>query len=252
MLSLSTPNHCLISSNNVRRGYSGEKSDAASMSQVATPTITGRAASRYASLSQMVDSIGFLEKGAAHHPARVARYSRAIAEYLRLPPEECDLIDIAAFFHDIGKVAIPEMILSKPGRLTARESAVVTTHTRIGASILKGSYSKDLYRAAEVALLHHEKYDGTGYPFGLRGKNIPLSARIVAVADVYDALTSERSYKSAWPTQQALDYLDQQQGRHFDPVCVEAFFGSYFFWSGKLGMPAAQNFQSAVGLPAVA
>ncbi|MCZ6733525.1 MAG: HD-GYP domain-containing protein [Gammaproteobacteria bacterium] len=157
---------------------------------------------------------------------RVARYAGAIASQLGESPEFCDQIAVAALFHDIGKISVSKTLLDKPGRLTVEEFAAVKTHTWLGARMLERNPATSLQDSAEVALLHHERFDGTGYPFGLRGEAIPLSARIVAVADVFDALRSVRSYKLAWSTEQALDYLEIEQGWHFDPVCVQAFLAS--------------------------
>lgn len=134
-----------------------------------------------------------------------------------------DLVSRSAPLHDIGKVGIPDYILLKPGKLTDEEFAVMKGHTTIGHQILVGSTSSVLGMAAEIALHHHEKFDGSGYPIGLAGEAIPLVGRIVAVADVFDALTSERPYKKAWEVNAALDLLKEQSGRHFDPDCVEAF-----------------------------
>ncbi len=168
----------------------------------------------------------FIRTELTGHGVRVARYARAIASQLGESPEFCDQIAVAALFHDIGKVSVSKTLLDKPGRLTAEEFATVRTHTWLGARMLERSPATSLLDSAEVARLHHERFDGTGYPFGLRGEAIPLSARIVAVADVFDALRSVRSYKLAWSTEQALDYLEIEQGWHFDPVCVQAFLAS--------------------------
>jgi putative nucleotidyltransferase with HDIG domain len=168
----------------------------------------------------------FIRTELTGHGVRVARYARAIASQLGESPEFCDQIAVAALFHDIGKVSVSKTLLDKPGRLTAEEFATVRTHTWLGARMLERSPATSLRDSAEVARLHHERFDGTGYPFGLRGEAIPLSARIVAVADVFDALRSVRSYKSAWSMARALDYLDTEQGWHFDPVCVQAFLAS--------------------------
>ena len=157
------------------------------------------------------------------HIARIAEFSHAIARKLGLPKEECDLIRWAAPMHDVGKVGIPDMILLKPAALSEDEKEVMRQHTRFGAEILGGSNSRLIQLAASIAAGHHERYDGGGYPRGLRGEEIPLPARIVAVADVFDALTSQRPYKKAWPVQDAVDLLKQERGRHFDPACVDAF-----------------------------
>jgi putative two-component system response regulator len=157
------------------------------------------------------------------HILRMAHYSRLIAARLGLPEDLQDLIFQSAPMHDIGKVGIPDYILLKPGKLTDEEFAVMKGHTTIGHQILIGSTSTILGMAAEIALHHHEKFDGSGYPGGLAGEAIPLTGRIVAVADVFDALTSERPYKKAWAVEDALNLLKEQRGRHFDPDCVDAF-----------------------------
>jgi response regulator RpfG family c-di-GMP phosphodiesterase len=123
--------------------------------------------------------------------------------------------------HDIGKIGIPDRILQNPGKLTSEDQRVMQSHAHIGYDMLKDSSSGYLQMAAVIALGHHEKYDGSGYPTGLKGDHIPLEARIVAVADVYDALTSLRPYKPAWPVGDAVAYLEKQAGRHFDPQLVE-------------------------------
>ena len=157
------------------------------------------------------------------HVLRMARFSSLIAERLGLSEEERHVIETAAPMHDIGKIGTPDNILLKPGKLDAEELAIMRTHARIGYEILKDSPSKYLQMGAVIARGHHEKFDGSGYPDGLAGEAIPLPARIVAVADVFDALTSERPYKHAWSIQDALQYLQTEQGRHFDPICVQAF-----------------------------
>lgn len=160
-----------------------------------------------------------------NHIFRMAKYSRLIAETLGLSQERCDLIETAAPMHDIGKIGIPDHILLKQSRLTAEEFAIMKNHATIGFQILqhRPSPSKYLRLGAEIALRHHEKFDGSGYPGGLKGKTIPLEARIVAVADVYDALTSPRPYKKAWSNEDAELFLTANKGAHFDPECVDAF-----------------------------
>lgn len=157
------------------------------------------------------------------HVLRMARYSSLIAERMGLSEEDCHVIETAAPMHDIGKIGTPDNILLKPGALDAGELAIMRTHARIGYEILKDSPSKYLQMGAVIAHGHHEKFDGSGYPNGLAGEAIPLPARIVAVADVFDALTSQRPYKKAWSAQDAVQFLQAEQGRHFDPVCVQAF-----------------------------
>ncbi|MFA9217704.1 MAG: HD domain-containing phosphohydrolase [Sphingomonadaceae bacterium] len=158
------------------------------------------------------------------HLLRMAAYAELVARNLGLAPEECELVRNAAPMHDIGKMGIPDAILQKPGRLTADEMRVIRTHAQIGADILADSASPLLQAGSVIALTHHERYDGSGYPNGLAGDAIPLYGRIVAVADVYDALTSERPYKSSWSPQRAKDYLLAECGKHFDTACVAALF----------------------------
>jgi putative two-component system response regulator len=157
------------------------------------------------------------------HIQRMAHYSRLIAEQMGLPRQEQELILRAAPMHDVGKIAIPDNILLKPGRLDEEELKIMRTHAEKGYEILQGSTSSLLDAAALIARTHHEKWDGTGYPRGLKGEDIPLHGRIVAVADVFDALTSERPYKQAWTLDQALGFLRENAGSHFDAACVQAF-----------------------------
>lgn len=160
------------------------------------------------------------------HILRMAHYSRLIARSLGMDREQQQLLMDAAPMHDIGKVGIPDHILLKPGRLTDDEMAIMSQHTRIGYSILSGSSSTLLQMAAQIALSHHEKFDGSGYPNGLAGDDIPIFGRIVAVADVYDALSSERPYKTAWMQDQVLALLHEHAGKHFDPRCVDALLAN--------------------------
>lgn len=165
----------------------------------------------------------YRDEETGNHVVRMARYSRLIASEMGLPDNECAIIEMAAPMHDIGKIGIPDEILRKPARLTHREFEVMKTHTRIGYEILRDSPSEYLQMGAIIALNHHEKYNGTGYPNRLGKDDIPLVARIVSIADAYDALTSERPYKHPWPIQKAVDYLNEQRGKFFDPDCLDAF-----------------------------
>lgn len=160
------------------------------------------------------------------HVQRMAKYCRLIAEAMSLPEEFCRTIELAAPLHDIGKIGIPDSILLKQGALSPLERQIMNTHVEIGYNILKDSPSKYLQVGAVVAMNHHEKFDGSGYPNGLQGSEIPIEARIAAIADVFDALLSQRPYKPAWPMQMTLDYLRQHTGSHFDPQCIDAFFGT--------------------------
>ncbi|PKY09933.1 two-component system response regulator [Acidithiobacillus marinus] len=161
------------------------------------------------------------------HIMRMGRYARMIAEGLELPADECARIELAAPLHDIGKIAIPDAILLKPGKLTPAEFDIMKTHAQIGQNILTGSHSPYTQLGAQIAGGHHEKYDGSGYPLGLQGEDIPLVARIVAIADVFDALASERPYKKAWSQEAIRSYFQEQTGQHFDPRCMQAFFAQY-------------------------
>ncbi len=156
------------------------------------------------------------------HIQRMAHYSCLIAAELGMSCEEQECILSAAPMHDIGKVGTPDHILLKPGRLDAAEMEIMRQHAVIGYNILKGSQARMLQLAAEIAYSHHERYDGLGYPQGLAGQQIPLIGRIVAVADVFDALTSVRPYKPAWTLEAARAYLSDNSGSHFDPQCVAA------------------------------
>lgn len=162
-----------------------------------------------------------------NHIMRMSRYSRLIAETLNLSEERCGLIEIAAPMHDIGKIGIPDHILLKPEKLSVEEFSIMKAHPAIGFQILQDSPSKYLSLGAEIALWHHERFDGSGYPQGLKGSAIPLEARIVAVADVYDALTSPRPYKKSWTNEEGLSYLTSNRGLHFDPDCVDAFVSQF-------------------------
>ena len=161
------------------------------------------------------------------HILRMAHYSHLIARGLGLSISDQDLLLEAAPMHDIGKVGIADKILLKPGRLDAEEFEVMKQHAVYGYELLHGSSSRVLQAGAEIARGHHEKFDGSGYPAGVAGTDIPIFSRIVAVADVFDALTSERPYKKAWTLEAAVDFLVQGSGSHFDPHCVQAFLNAW-------------------------
>jgi len=156
------------------------------------------------------------------HVLRMAYTARLIAETLGKDSDYCDVIEQAAPMHDIGKIGVPDSILLKRGKLTAHERSIMMQHARIGYEILRDSPSKYLQFGATIAWCHHEKYNGEGYPRGLAGNRIPIEARIVAIADVFDALLSERPYKTAWSVEHALALIRGESGKHFDPECVEA------------------------------
>ncbi|MBR0880860.1 putative two-component system response regulator [Bradyrhizobium japonicum] len=172
-------------------------------------------------------AVEYRDNDTGEHTLRVARYSRIIAEQLGLPPRLCRDIYLAAPLHDVGKVAIPDHILLKPGRLTDDEMVVIRTHATIGEKILADSSCELIQLGAQIAAGHHERWDGAGYPNGLQADEIPVAARVVAVADVFDALTTRRPYKEPMPLDVARDYLVENQGRQFDPACVEAFLSRW-------------------------
>ena len=172
---------------------------------------------------RLARAIEYRDGGTGEHISRVATISRFIAEGLGLDREFNRTIYLAAPLHDVGKIGVPDAILSKPGKLTDEEMSVMREHVTIGARILENG-SSDLIRiAANIASTHHERWDGMGYPRGLSGTSIPIEGRIAAVADVFDALCSERPYKPAWPMQAAYAEIVRCSGTHFDPACVAAF-----------------------------
>jgi putative two-component system response regulator len=158
------------------------------------------------------------------HIIRMSQFSALLGHAAGMTEEDCEMLLNASPMHDIGKIGIPDRILLKPGKFEPDEWEIMKTHSLIGAEILSGHQSPLLEMARSIALTHHEKWDGTGYPDGLAGENIPLAGRIVALCDVFDALTSERPYKKAWETQAALDYISGNSGMHFDPHLVRLFF----------------------------
>lgn len=157
----------------------------------------------------------------AGHSDRVADIALVIAKQLKLTPKQCESVHIAGHLHDIGKIGIPDGILLKSGKLTLQEYEVIKCHSVIGYKILKEN--KNLQDVALAILHHHEKYDGTGYPSGLVGTNIPLTARIISIADAFDAMVTRRTYKSQMSVKDALTEIRKQCGRHFDPLMVKAF-----------------------------
>lgn len=150
-------------------------------------------------------------------------YARAVAQSAGLSAKHSDLIGRTVRLHDVGKIGIPDRILLKPDRLTDEEMAVVRRHPQIGADLLAGEDSEPIRTARVIALTHHERWDGTGYPAGLPGEEIPLEGRICALADVFDALTTSRSYKSAWNIDRAVELIEDHSATHFDPGLVVAF-----------------------------
>jgi CHASE2 domain-containing sensor protein len=174
-------------------------------------------------LERLAQAAEFRDAETGAHVSRIGMLAEKVARTLGLPDEQCELLRHATPLHDVGKVGIPDRILLKPGALDPDEWLIMQSHTLIGARILGGSSSRVVQLAEEIALTHHERWDGGGYPRRLRGEQIPLSGRICAVVDVFDALRSERSYKRAWTLADTLDELRRQRGRHFDPRVLDAF-----------------------------
>jgi PAS domain S-box-containing protein len=162
-------------------------------------------------------------KETGNHVKRVALYSKILAEKIGLSKEESNILFTSSPMHDIGKVGIPDSILNKPGKLTSEEWTIMQTHSEIGYEILKSSTRPILKAAAIVSYTHHEKWNGSGYPLGLKGENIHIYGRITALADVFDALGSARCYKKAWPLEKILDFFNNQKGKHFEPKLIEIF-----------------------------
>lgn len=161
-----------------------------------------------------------------NHVRRVAEYSQLLSLKYGLPEDEAELIKVASTLHDIGKIGIPDSILNKPGKLTKEEFDVIKQHTISGYQMLKHSTGKILKAGAIIALTHHEKYDGSGYPKGLKGEEIPLYGRIIAISDVFDALSTDRVYKKAWDIEKVIDYFKAEKGKHFDPKLVDLFLNN--------------------------
>ena len=168
-------------------------------------------------------AVEFRDEDTGAHIERIGRFSTLLAEAIGMSPEFCRRIGHAAPLHDVGKVAIPDAILLKPGPLTDEERAIVETHAEEGHRLLRGSSSSILDMGATIALSHHERWDGDGYPRGLSAEKIPVEGRIVAIADVFDALTSHRVYRRAFSVEKAVEMMLEQADRHFDPVLLHKF-----------------------------
>ena len=173
-------------------------------------------------IERLAKAAEFRDDNTGQHTERVGQMAALLAKETGLPDAQVSLIRRAAPLHDVGKIGIPDTILLKLGKLTDEEFALVKTHTAIGARILSGSRFPILRLAEEIAFSHHERWDGHGY-VGMSRESIPLAGRIVAVADVFDALTQQRPYKEAWPITEAVAEIDRQRGRQFDPALVDAF-----------------------------
>lgn len=181
----------------------------------------------YATRLEIIHRLGiaaeYRDNETGMHITRMSKYCHVLALGMQFNEIEANLLLSAAPMHDVGKIGIPDTILNKPGKLTSEEWGIMMTHTTVGAEII-GDHDYDLMNIAKsIALTHHEKWNGSGYPYGLSEEDIPIEGRIVAIADVFDALTSERPYKSAWETDRAYNLILEERGEHFDPTVVDVF-----------------------------
>lgn len=180
-------------------------------------------ASQFEILERLARAAEYRDDQTGQHTQRVGRTTALLTRALGLPPDFADRVERAARLHDAGKIGIADAILLKPGRLSPEEFETMKSHTTIGARLLAGGHSELVRMAERIALTHHERWDGSGYPQGLSGEAIPIEGRILAVADVFDALTHKRPYKQAWPLADTVAEIVRESGRHFDPRLVAAF-----------------------------
>lgn len=180
--------------------------------------------SRQETIERLSIAAEFRDDDTGQHIHRMSQYAAILARVVRLDEEKCHLLHMATQMHDVGKIGIPDRVLLKPGKLSPEEREIMERHAEIGHDILAGSEAELLQLAATIALTHHERFDGTGYPNQLAGDAIPLEGRIAAIADVFDALTNDRVYRRAFPLMKALDIMKDGQGSHFDPFLLDLFF----------------------------
>jgi putative two-component system response regulator len=178
-------------------------------------------------LNRLAIASEYKDTDTSEHIKRMGLYAEVIGKALDLNDEDLYLLKYASEMHDIGKLGINDDILMKPGKLTEQERKIIETHSQIGARILKNPTSKIMEKAREIALFHHEKWDGTGYPQQRKGEDIPLFARIVAIIDVFDALVSKRCYKEAYGLEESKQIILDGRGTHFDPKCVDIFVENF-------------------------
>lgn len=194
--------------------------------------VAQRTAELVATRQQIIRRLGraaeYKDNETGNHVVRMSHIARLVAQQAGLGPEAVQLVFQSAAMHDLGKIGVPDRILLKPGPLTEDEWAVMRQHAQIGADIIGRHDNELLATARAIALTHHEKWDGTGYPQGLKGEQIPLYGRIVAIADVFDALMSRRPHRAPLPTAESLAIMAEQKGKHFDPVLLECFFQQQF------------------------
>lgn len=182
--------------------------------------------SRVEAVKKFVIAAEFSDKDTGAHIERMGRYSALFSELLGMGPAYAEDLRLASMLHDVGKIATPDAILKKPGSLTPEEMVVMRQHAMNGYNILRDAQSPLLQMGATVALSHHERWNGSGYPYGLAGEDIPLVGRIVTLADVFDALSSRRCYKEPWPMDQVIDFISSESGKHFDPTLVQLFLAN--------------------------
>jgi two-component system response regulator RpfG len=175
---------------------------------------------------RLARAVEIRDNGTIAYLERMSHVSGMIAECIGMGDEDVRMVELASPLHDLGKIAIPDAIMLKRGALTADETAIMRRHTEIGYDLLSDSSNRFILTSALIALRHHERFDGSGYPDGLVGESIPIYARIVALADVLDALISQRPYRPAWDLGRALQYVREQRGSHFDPNCVDALLNN--------------------------
>ena len=183
-------------------------------------------AAQLETIEKLARAVEYRDASTGGHIERMATYARMVAARLGLPEDRCDLIRQAGPLHDVGKIGVPDRVLLKPGKLTLEERVVMERHAQAGHDLLQGSRSAVVQLGAEIALAHHERWDGQGYPNRISGEDIPLPARIVAVADVFDAVTTDRVYRPAMPFDTAVDLIRSGRGTQFDPAVVDAFLAA--------------------------
>ena len=182
--------------------------------------------SREETIQRLAIAAEFRDNATAQHVQRMSHYCELLASKAGLSPERCDLIRTASTMHDIGKIGTPDHVLLKPGKFTEEEFGVIAQHAEIGYRILSGSDAELLKVAAMIAYTHHERFDGTGYPRRLKGETIPIEGRIAAIADAFDALTTQRVYKPAFELGHAIDLMRKHRSAHFDPELLDTFIAS--------------------------
>jgi putative two-component system response regulator len=207
----------------VRLLYKQIKNHNVSLEQQVSDRIKEIRDTRLEAIQRLAIAAELRDAGTGQHIYRMSRYCQLLARAIGFSQEQGELLLTTSPLHDIGKIAIPDTILLKPSSLDHHEFEVIKTHTTLGAKMLSGSNSVFLKMAETIALTHHEKWDGKGYPHGIRGEEIPLIGRICAVADVFDALSSARPYKKAWTFEETMTEIKILKGIHFDPKLVEAF-----------------------------